>query len=224
MTYSPSFYELFGGSIGALLLGIGGCIYKLIQSYEFKYDYERERETSIRVLCNNWETKGEDFPLDKDFGESWNRKGFAKHIDDNWNININRKYGNVFLYRDLDIHPHWEYNKNCHYLRINIKNISKKNKVYFQQKFYTRGETEYDPAGYNINDKEIKYSGENIFEVKSLLNHDNVTKEQIGIFISGYEEEMKNVIIDEAYYGEKWHFWKPLCFGKTILYRKKISE
>ena len=78
------------------------------------------------------------------------------------------------------------------------------------------------------NHKDIRKEGIHIFEPECIIdlqnNHENVVKkEQLGIHITGKYKEIKNVIIDEAYYGEKWSFYK-LCCCKTILCRKKPKD
>lgn len=218
-------YELFGGigGVSAFCLGISACIWKYIQNYEFKFDYYRDIETPINVLPLNWENSDKEYPDPESFGKNYNRKIFGIQNNNQWNININKNHGDVYIYKNIEIPPFYPYNEEFHYLRINIKNIKPNNTIKFQQKFFKKN---WEFAKNNYIKKDIIMNGENIFETKSLLhnNNENVEIEQIGIYISGNPTEINNIIIDEVYYGDKWKFWNISFFGfckKTILYRKK---
>ena len=221
-----NFLEIFGGA-GAVLLGICGCALKYFRSFEYKYDYEtEEKRLPIEVLNHNWEHQGVDFPENSTFGKNYNRQIFAKPEDGNWKVAIDKNHGSVYLYVDVDQAPHWRYNNGNHYLRVNIKNVSKNVFVEFQHKFWSEN---YGDSGHNNVTKRINRNGANIFEHKCLINNEPdsvVRREQIGVYISGNPEEIKNIIIDEAYYGEKWYFWNlSLCSTqKTILYRKRTEN
>ena len=70
--------EIFGGT-GAVIIGVGTCIYGFLKRYEVKYDYEEEdKEDPIDVLNEEWETPGDEFSIEEDFGSNWNRLKFAK--------------------------------------------------------------------------------------------------------------------------------------------------
>jgi hypothetical protein len=215
-----TFFEIFGG-VGAVLIGISGCLWKLCRSYDFKCNYNQEdKKTPIEVFPNSWEHQGNGFPKEPVFGKNYNRFGFAQKNEGNWKINIEKDHGSVYLYIDVDQCPHWEYNKGSHYLRINIQNINENINVKFQHKFWGQ---EYGDSGHDVITKSIKYNGVNIFTPKCLINTDqDVEREQIGIYISGNHQAIKDIIIDEAYYGEKWNFCKCCC--KYILYRKKQEK
>ena len=43
------FLEIFGGA-GAVIIAVGGCLWKCLRSYEFKYDYEDEERSATDVL------------------------------------------------------------------------------------------------------------------------------------------------------------------------------
>ena len=69
---------IFGG-VGAVLIGISGCLWKLCRSYDFKCNYNREdKKTPTEVLSNSWEHQGIKFPKEQAFGKNYNRFGFAK--------------------------------------------------------------------------------------------------------------------------------------------------
>jgi len=217
--------EIFGGT-GAVILGVGTCIWGCLKSYELKYDYDEEdKEEPIYVLDEEWETRGESFSLEEDFGRNWNRLKFATKENDNWNVNINKNEGSVYIYTKKDRLPP-KCNDGKHFLRINIKNVTKNMKVKFEQKFF---DISYNGVHHDNECKPIKKDGVHIFEPDCIIdlqnNHENVVKkEQLGVYITGKNKEIKNIIIDEAYYGEKWIFCNICCCKKKILYRKKQKE
>ena len=217
--------EIFGGT-GAVILGVGTCIWGCLKSYELKYDYDEEdKEEPIYVLNEEWETRGESFSLEEDFGRNWNRLKFATKENDNWNVNINKNEGSVYIYTKKDRLPP-KCNDGKHFLRINIKNVTKNMKVKFEQKFF---DISYNGVHHDNESKPIKKDGIHIFEPDCIIdlqnNHENVVKkEQLGVYITGKHKEIKNIIIDEAYYGEKWNFCNICCCKKKILYRKKQKE
>lgn len=217
--------EIFGGT-GAVVIGIGTCIYGFLKRYELKYDYEEEdKEDPVDVLNEEWETPGDNFSIEEEFGSNWNRLKFAKKENGNWNVDINKKEGSVYIYTKKDRLPP-KSNQGNHYLRINIKNVKKNMKVKFEQKFF---DISYNGVHHDNVYKNIKKDGPHIFEPECIIdlqnNHENVVKkEQLGVYISGEYRDIKNIIIDEAYYGEKWSFCKLCCCRrhcKTILYRRK---
>lgn len=219
------FFEIFGGT-GAVILGVGTCIWGCLKRYELKYNYDEEdKEDPTQVLNEEWETRGENFSVEEDFGRNWNRLKFATKENDNWNVSINKNEGSVYIYTKKDRLPP-KCNGGKHFLRINIKNVTKNMKVKFQQKFF---DISYNGVHHDNEYKPIKKDGVHIFEPDCIIdlqnNHENVVKkEQLGVYITGKYKEIKNVIIDQAYYGEKWNFCNICCCKKTILYRKKQNE
>tara|TARA_B100000989_G_scaffold283793_1_gene249993 strand:- start:51 stop:731 length:681 start_codon:yes stop_codon:yes gene_type:complete len=220
------FFEIFGG-VSAVVLGITGGIWKCCRSHEFKYDYEKEKKYTTSVLKHSWEHKGDKFPENISFGRNYNRGVFAKKKEGNWNINIKQGFGSVYLYLDIDQCPSWEYNNKHHYLRINIKNVVKDMKIEFQQKFWG---DDYESGGHDTIRQDINNSGVHIFNKKCLITEDPnsvVKREQLGVHITGHIKDIENVIINEAYYGEKWSFYRLFCCKKhinTLLCRKKKKE
>lgn len=219
--------EIFGGT-GAVILGVGTCIYGFCKTHEFKYDYDEEDKLDpVDVLNEEWESPGEDFPIEEHFGSNWSRQKFAKKENGNWKVNINKKEGDVYIYSKKD-RPPPKCNDRNHYLRINIKNVKRNMKVQFQQKFF---DISYNQIK-DINYKFIKKDGPHIFEPECIIdlqnnNNDSVKLEQVGVFISGEFQDIKDIIIDEAYYGEKWSFCKLCCCKrhcKTILCRKIAKD
>ena len=218
--------EIFGGT-GAVVLGIGTCIYGFLKRYELKYDYEEDKEDPVDVLNEEWENPGENFSIEENFGSNWNRLKFARQDENNWKVNINKKEGDVYIYTKKDRAPP-KCNDGKHFLRVNIKNVTKDMKIKFVHKFF---DISYNQIHDN-NHKDIRREGVHIFEPECIIdlqnNHKNVVKkEQLGVYITGKYSDIKNIIIDEAYYGEKWSFCKLCCCRKhckTILYRRKPKD
>ena len=219
--------EIFGGT-GAVVLGIATCIWGFCKTHEFKFDYDEEdKKEPIEVLNEEWENPGENFSIEEDFGSNWNRLKFAVQDEDKWKININKKQGDVYIYSKKDRTPP-KCNGGKHFLRVNIKNVTRDMKVKFVHKCF---DISYNQIHDN-NHKDIRREGLHIFEPECIIdlqnNHENVVKkEQLGIYITGKHKDIKNVIIDEAYYGEKWAFYKIICCRrhcKTILCRKKSKD
>ena len=217
--------EIFGGT-GAVILGVGTCIWGCLKSYELKYDYDEEdKEDPTQVLNEEWETPGENFSVEEDFGSNWNRLKFATKENDNWNVNINKNEGSVYIYTKKDRLPP-KRNDGKHFLRINIQNVTKNMKVKFEQKFF---DISYNAVHHDNVYKPIKKDGVHIFEPDCIIdlqnNHENVVKkEQLGVYITGKHKEIKNILIDEAYYGERWNFCNICCCKKKILYRRKRKD
>ena len=209
--------EIFGGT-GVIILSISGCIWKYFQKYNFNYNYKKINKKPSEILKNTWEHDNE---MKKGY---WKRLEFCKLSDDEdgkWISNIGKGKGNVYIYKDTDEIPDWDSNKGKHFLRINIKNIVEDITVEFQQKYWT---LDYKIQCHDVKSQKIKENGEHYFISKSLIGIDNIKREQIVVFISGNKKSITNVIIDEAYYGEKWWFFNINFCGKkwkTILYRKK---
>ena len=207
--------EIFGGT-GVIILSISGCIWKCFQKYNFNYNYKKINKKPSEVFNNTWEHDNE---MKKGY---WKRLEFCKLSNDGkWISNIKKGKGNVYIYKDTNEIPDWDSNKGKHFLRINIKNIVEDITVEFQQKYWT---LDYKIQCHDVKSQKIKKNGEHYFISKSLIGIDNIKREQIGVFISGNKKSVNNVIIDEAYYGEKWWFFNINFCGKkwkSILYRKK---
>ena len=70
--------EIFGGT-GAVVIGIGTCIWGFFKKCEVKYDYDEEdKQDPVDVLNEEWETPGENFSIEEHFGSNWARLKFAK--------------------------------------------------------------------------------------------------------------------------------------------------
>lgn len=209
--------EIFGGT-SVVLLSIMGCIWKFFQKYDFNYNYKKINKNPSEVFNNTWEHDNE---TNKGY---WKRLEFCKLSDDNkgnWITNIEKGKGNVYIYKDTDEIPDWDSNKGKHFLRINVKNIVDNITIEFQQKYWS---LDYKEQCHDVKSQKIIENGEHYFISKSLIGNDNIRREQIGVFISGNKNSIKNILIDEVYYGERWWFFNIFCCGKklkTILYREK---
>ena len=97
-------------------------------------------------------------------------------------------------------------------------------KVKFQHKFFDISYNQIKDTDYKF----IKKDGEHIFEPECIIDLQNSNKDRVKLeqlkFIYQENFDIKNVIIDEAYYGEKWSFCKLCCCRKHILCRKKPKE
>ena len=213
-----TFFEIFGG-IGAIILGVGGCMWKCYRSYEFKCNYiEDDEVVPISVLDESCENRYEE-ESNPHYGENCK---YVKKIDGKWVINIEKNKGDLFIYHSFDKVPEYEYNKESHYLMLSIKNKPNISSdiLEFQHKYFDASWNQIKQT----KKKKIKHNGANYFETKSLLkNEEGVDIEQLGIYISSKNAEIKDLIIDEIYYGEKWKFCNISCCKKkckTILYRK----
>lgn len=210
-------FEIFGG-VGAVILGVGGCMWKCLRSYEFKNDYiQEDKEDPVNVLISTWENvRNNDGEQDM---SQHNLNILTKKENGKWLVNIKKNGGDVYIYKTYDKEPEWEYNKKSHFLRVNIKNKPTKDIIEFQHKFFDKDWKSLKAP----KKKTIKHNGENIFESRSLIYDEGVHYEQLGIYMSADNDEIKDFIIEEAYYGEKWNFWNIFCCGrhlKTLLYRK----
>ena len=113
-----TFFEIFGG-IGAVILGVGGCMWKCYRSYEFKCNYIEDDEVDpITVLDESCENRYEE-ESNPHYGENCK---CVKKIDGKWLINIEKNKGDLFIYHSFDKVPEYEYNKKSHYLMLSIKN------------------------------------------------------------------------------------------------------
>tara|TARA_B100000989_G_scaffold258587_1_gene208525 strand:- start:57 stop:740 length:684 start_codon:yes stop_codon:yes gene_type:complete len=219
--------EIFGGT-GAVILGIATCIWGVLKTHEFEWNYDLEiKKTPISILDETW-----DYGVGEE-GNNHNSGKLAKKVNGNWIVNIKKGQGSesgVYIYTTISQPPE-QYNKKKHFLRLNIENVKKNMDIKFEQKFFN-ADYRMTP-GIKNHTKPIRKSGENIFEPECLIDLENhhettVKKEQLGVYITTSEdEEIDNVIINGGYYGEKWNFCKLCCCRKnsrTLLYRRKAHD
>ena len=228
--------EIFGGT-GAVLLGMAGCMFRCYK----KYDYELEdgcwdKNIAPQTLWNNWEEPGDNFPQDIDFGGKWKRNIFAK----NWEkddkgvikVEIDKKHGSVFIYTETTMTPPPQ-NKGKYYLRVKFSHVPKNTQLMFQSKPYQGDLSCWKFSDYHLIEEEnIKPKSwcccfKNTvytFEPRCKIGLDDVTKEQLGIWIKSTEEDIKDLYIEEAYFGEKTNIKNIFCCGKqkyTLLWSEK---
>ena len=55
-----------------------------------------------------------------------------------------------------------------------------------------------------------------LFEPRCKIGLDDVTKEQLGVWINSTEEDIKDLYIEEAYLGRKQNIKNIFCCGKQI--------
>lgn len=243
-----TFFEIFGG-VGAVVIGVGGCIWNCLRSYEFKTNYvEDDEDIPINVLNETWENikvenptydaNGEFFGMQSTQTSFHNIHQLAKKTDGKWRVNIQKNRGNVYIYRTFDKEPEWEYNNKFHYLRLKVKNVPKINEKEFNlsdidgpcKSIVSLQHKYFDNNWKSVKKekiKKIKHDDVCIFETKSLIADENIKYEQLGLYIDSKYCEIKDLEIEEAYYGEKWSFWKIFCckhYMTTILYRKKANK
>ena len=231
--------EIFGGT-GAVLIGIAGFMYRCYT----KYDYEIEdgywdKNIAPQTLQNNWEVPGEKFPKNENFGGNWKRNIFAKNCEKDGKgvikVDIDKKHGNVYIYTETTMKPESK-NNDKHYLRVKFSHIPKKSQLQFQSKpfkgdlscwkfadYHTKYVENIKPKSWCCCFKNTVYT----FEPRSKIGLDDVTKEQLGVWINSTEEDIKDLYIEEAYLGEKTNIKNIFCCGKqkyTLLWREKPKK
>ena len=199
-----SLLEIFGGT-GAALLGISGCIWKFYQTNDVEFHWFRPsiKNEPTNTLDTNWENNGNSNEMEN-FGNSYNRKIFAKKtIDNKWKINMKKGDGDVFLYKNIFTRP--SENDEHYFLRIKLKNAPKNAKIKFCHKCFKENWEatcpEYNEPIEISNCSSCCSSGIHIFKRKSQIAG-IVTKEQIGVYFDASDVDY-NCTIEEAYNGIK---------------------
>ena len=208
---------IFGGT-GAVLLGIGTCVWGVLKRYSF--DFVRGMPISnvpIETLQNSWE-----IPFDEECEKPCNRMVFAtKNDKDQWKINM--KNGSVYLFTDIfNASP-----TKFHFMRIKLKNVPKNCKIKFNHKYWT-GDSHTFIEHENHRHKSTpiqRCDGVHTYYEPCLIGQDGITKEQLGVYFKG---DFNNCILEEAYIG---YDKKGLCGFKccckrlcTIFFEKKKSD
>ena len=204
-----SILEIFGGT-GAVLLGISGCIWKCIQTYDIKFHWWSPSMINepTQTLDENWETCGNIDESDN-FGNSYNRAIFGERTTDNkWKIKMKKGDGNLLIYKNIPMKP--SENDGYHILRIKLKNAPINAKIQFCQKFFKGRNNEWKFSDFhNQINEPIQNSGCSTcsdgvytFKSKSRINITEgfVTKEQIGIYFDASDMDY-DCTIEEAYNG-----------------------
>ena len=226
MSDSLSLIEIFGGG-GAILLGIGGCLWKCYQGYEFNYEWGFfSKNIPTHTLDTNWESNGNPDSIE-DFGESYNRRIFAKEIgrystDKKWKIKMKKGDGNVFLYKNIYMKP--TDNDGHHFLRVTLRNLPANAKIKLSVKCFTQKWT-YLPNHPEYSEEVIPNCCTNTYTIKrnSLLDDPEIVTEQIGIYFDASEVDY-NCVMEEAYYGKECNIINFQLFDYPIIsifYHKK---
>ena len=59
---------------------------------------------TVDVLNEEWESPGEDFPIEEQFGSNWKRLKFAVQDEGKWKININKEMF-IFIVKKIEHLP-----------------------------------------------------------------------------------------------------------------------
>lgn len=231
--------EIFGGT-GAVLLGIAGCMFRCYKKYDYGFvDGFWDKNIAPQTLQNNWEYPGDEFPENENFGNSWKRNIFAKNCEkdgkDVIKVDIDKKHGSVYIYTETTMKPEPQ-NNGKHYLRVKFSHVPKKSQLQFQSKPYKGDLNCWEKADFhkkyeeNIKPKSWCCCFKNtvyLFEPRCKIGLDDVTKEQLGVWINSTEEDIKDLYIEEAYLGRKQNIKNIFCCGKqiyTFLWSEKHKE
>jgi len=230
-----SAFEIFGIP-GIVLFGVGSLAYYFHQKYSIElasYDF-LNKNVATKTLNNIWE---EGNNIGEDHYNSYNY-GKSKKINNQsvWNINIpQNENGSLYIYRNFTELPS-DLDNGKYFFRISVKNLSDDTIIKFQKKRYYGKLDEWNCTKYKfIYEEEICKNGVHYFEPNTSINEiegdgddkQTITKEQLGIFIKpGTDSNIDNLIIEEAYIGEKC--WKinllPYLSNKYYLLIKPKAE
>jgi len=228
--------EIFGGT-GAVMLAVGTCMWKCFQKYECKFEEGVwDKNIASQTLQNNWETKGDNFPQDKEFGGQWKRNIFAQNVENNdkdmIKVNIDKKHGDVYIYSETTLKPPPE-NNGKYYLRVKFSHVPGNAKIIFQSKpfkgdlscwkfsdFHDDERANIKPKHWCCCFKDTVYT----FEPRCKIGLDDVKKEQYGVWIQSTKKDIKDLYIEEAYFGKKTNIRNIFCCGRqqyTLVWRKR---
>ncbi|RZD41215.1 MAG: hypothetical protein CXT73_05345 [Methanobacteriota archaeon] len=231
--------EIFGGT-GAVLLGMTGCIWRCYQKYHYEIkEGVWDKNIASQTLQNNWETKGDNFPQDKEFGDRWKRNIFAQNVENNdkdmIKVNIDKKHGDVYIYSETTLKPP-PLNNGKYYLRVKFSHVPENAIIMFQSKpfkgdlscwefsdFHDETPEKIKPKHWCCCFKDTVYT----FEPPCKIGLDDVKKEQYGVWIQSTKKDIKDLYIEEAYFGKKTNIRNIFCCGKqkyTLLCSKKPEK
>lgn len=215
--------SIFGGT-GAVLLAVGGCIWKYIQRYEKTFVKEPSNINKPTIaLPNSWEHSHTEV-----LAESFRRMVYAKHLGQKWQISMKEGEGSVYLYKDHYQKP--STNNGFYFLRVRLKNVPENANIRFVHKYWT-GEGQqwgshsktYPPNHQRI----VANDGIHVYFEPSLIDQHDVTKEQVGIHFDATNVAYTNCIVEEVYDKQKTSLCQVICCRKhvgTILYRAKKKD
>jgi hypothetical protein len=226
MANSLSLLEIFGGS-SAILLGVGGCIWKYCQGYEFSYHWGFfSKNIPTNTLDITWEKNEKSIEGGDNWENCGNQENFAKTIgehaiDKKWEIKMKKGDRGVFVYKNIHMKP--TDNNGHHFLRVKLRNAPTDADIKLSVKFY-----DGDWEGLSNHPEEAKpvilNCCNNVYTitVPSLLDTDDIKIEQIGINFGANKVDY-DMVIEEAYYGKECNMCNVKIFGfhiATIVYSK----
>ena len=200
-------FEIFGipGFIIGAFITLGYRFYRdnTIMFIPSKPWYEN---MPLETLDKIWETESDNSNIG-----NHQREQFAQRELDKWHIHIPKNRGNVYIYKDIFEKP-CSKNNGRHFLRVKIRNMKTGTKVMFQKKAFgadqiLTGAWMISKAHPNYDKKHISHNGVHTFEPECLIGQDDVTKEQIGIYFDTCNVNINDLVITEAYFGEKWYWF-----------------
>jgi hypothetical protein len=224
MTDSLSLLEIFGGS-GAILLGVGGCIWKYCQGYEFSYHWGFfSKNIPTNTLDVTWEKNEKSIESGDNWENCGNQENFAKtigehDIDKKWEIKMKKGDRGVFIYQNIKMKP--TDNNGQHFLRVKLRNAPTDVDIKLSVKFY---DGNWEQVHEEVPEPVISNCCNNIYTIKvqSLIDTDDIKREQIGINFDANKGDY-DMVIEEAYYGKESKMFNVKIFGfhiATIVYSK----
>lgn len=215
----PDIVAIFGGT-GAILTLMGGCVWKLLQSYRFSYNAGMHADNfPVQTLHNTWEYPGANVPA---FTNYFKRMVYATSTPTKkWKIRMKPGDGSVYVYTDMYEAPP----DKQRFLRIRLKGIQSNAKICFIQKYWTGTSREFIQSNFHPPKVKNIYArdGVHTYLQPSLIGVDDVTKEQIGIHFNANEVGY-GCVIEEAYTSTPTRMCNVRCCGYhplTILYYPK---
>jgi hypothetical protein len=213
---------IFGGT-GALLLALGGYLWKCAKGYDVEYVMEPSIVNNpTDTLVNTWEHPGPNVTVP--FKTSFKRMVYAKHGDEKtWTIDMKKDDGNVYVYTDFYHKPN--VNNGNRFLRVRLKNVPKGADIEFVHKYWAGTSSEWQVSKYHPESHQRipDVGGVHVYYEPSLIGQDDVTKEQLGITFRA-NVDYKGCVIEEAYCKQRYSLCKVLCCKRhwmTVLYARK---
>ena len=220
--------EIFGGT-GAVLVGIIGCVWKIVTTYDFKIiENEYFDNKPIKTLWNNWEELNDGVT---DAQQCHKRRLLAVTEGEKIRVNMKKNQGYAFVYLESRNEPP-KVNNGKHFMRVKFSHIPKGVDIRYRNVPFDidwnfanldRYETKIYPKHWCCCFKSKVYN----FESECRVGKRDVVWEQCGISFDtrGDKNDIEDVVIEEVYYGEKWNFFKLFCIpSRTLLWRKKIKD
>ena len=219
---------LFGGT-GAILIAVGGFMYKCLKSYEYEFIWEPSNiNKPIKTLIYSWEEPGIESDQKLFENNHFNAKIHATHFNKKWKIKIKKGHGSVYIYKDIDKKPN--YDNNFRFLRIKLKNVKEDNKIKFIQKYWKGKVNDWTQVCETKTPNKVEidpHDGVHTYFEPCLIDGIDIDKEQLGIHFDASESDI-DCILEEAYDKRKYSLCNILCCKKlhflTLYYSKKKTD